>query len=388
MVKKTTHIKVGIFAAASIALFIGVIMFLSKSEAFFSNKITLVATFENTSGLLVGSPVRLAGIDIGSVEDIRFSDDPNSKNVQVILGVDDKYLDRIRTDSIAQMNTKGLLGDMMVNISIGSQSASGLKDGDPIRTKEVQGLSQIVASVETAVSTVKDLTAVVDERVRLVLTEELAKDIGRIAHSTANLMQEVEQGKGLANALLYDPQMKNDAKQFFADARSTATKIDKTVGHVENIIAQVEKGDGLLHGAIYGDGGKQLFNELTTASGELSSILREVREGNGIAHTLIYEEDKTNLIQNLEQASVLVKQIAEEVNDGKGTVGGLLKDPTVYRDLKNVLGSVRRNVLLKALVRLTIHEDDIDRPPSIKHEPEKVPQKPDPDREEQALKTP
>jgi phospholipid/cholesterol/gamma-HCH transport system substrate-binding protein len=387
MVKKSYNLKVGIFAAVTILLFVGVVMFLSKSEALFSNKITLVATFENTSGLLVGSPVRLAGIDIGTVEDIRFSDDPNSKNVQVILGVDDEYLDRIRTDSIAQMNTKGLLGDMMVNISLGSMQASGLKDGDPIRTKEVQGLSQIVASVETAVSTVKDLTAVVDERVRLVLTEEFAKDIGRIAHSTANLMQEVEQGKGLANALLYDPQMKNDAKQFFADARSTATKVDRAVGRVENVLAEVEKGDGLIHGAIYGGGGKKLFDDLTVASGELTSILREVREGNGIAHTLIYEEDKTNLIQNLEQASLLVKQLAEEVNEGKGTVGGLLKDPTVYRDLKNVLGSVRRNVLLKALVRLTISDDDISRPPSIK-QPEKAPDLPAADREEQALKTP
>jgi phospholipid/cholesterol/gamma-HCH transport system substrate-binding protein len=87
---------------------------------------------------------------------------------------------------------------------------------------------------------------------------------------------------------------------------------------------------------------------------------------------LIYEEDQTNLVQNLAEASRLVKKLAEEVDDGKGTVGGLLKDPTVYRDLKNVLGEVRRNVLLKALIRMTIDEDQIERTPRIEGEKKKV----------------
>lgn len=367
MVKKSTHVKVGIFAAATIALFAAVILFLSKSEAIFSSKATLIADFENTSGLIVGSPVRLAGIDIGTVEDIRFTDDANDKRVEVVLGVDDKYLDRIRTDSVAQMNTKGLLGDMMINISLGSAKAAPLSDGDRIRSKEVQGMAQIIASVETAVSTVKDLTAVVDERLRLVLTEDLAKDIGRFAKSTANIVEEVEKGNSLAHRMFYDPQLGNDVTGMIADARKTAGHIEQTVDRVERLVGEVEKGDGLLHGAIYGKGGTKVFTELAAASVELKDILREVKEGKGIAHTLIYEEDRTNLVENLSRASQIVEKLAVEVDEGKGTIGGLLKDPTVYRDLKHVLGDVRRNVLLKALVRMTIKEDGIDRPAIAEH---------------------
>jgi hypothetical protein len=41
-----------------------------------------------------------------------------------------------------------------------------------------------------------------------------------------------------------------------------------------------------------------------------------------------------------------------------GTLGGLLKDPTVYEDLNTVLGNVKRNTLFKALIRYTVEEDE------------------------------
>ena len=84
MVMKSHYFKVGVFAAGTIAVLIAVVLFLSKSQALFSGKATLIAEFTNTSGLVVGSPVRLAGIDIGTVEDIRFAEDPDKKTVIVV----------------------------------------------------------------------------------------------------------------------------------------------------------------------------------------------------------------------------------------------------------------------------------------------------------------
>src|SRR5690242_55798 len=100
---KSRYFKVGLFTAATIAVLIGVVLFLSKSQSLLSGKATLFAEFQNTSGLVVGSPVRLAGIDVGTVEEIRFAEDPAKKTVIVVLGVNDDYLDRIRADSIAQL---------------------------------------------------------------------------------------------------------------------------------------------------------------------------------------------------------------------------------------------------------------------------------------------
>jgi hypothetical protein len=53
--------------------------------------------------------------------------------------------------------------------------------------------------------------------------------------------------------------------------------------------------------------------------------------------------------------------ILTAAQQGKGTVGGLLKDPSIYEDLKLTLGKVQRNVLLKALIRAAIRGDGLKR---------------------------
>jgi phospholipid/cholesterol/gamma-HCH transport system substrate-binding protein len=52
-----------------------------------------------------------------------------------------------------------------------------------------------------------------------------------------------------------------------------------------------------------------------------------------------------------------LKHIVANVKAGKGTLGALLVDPSVYEDLKVVLGNVERNKALRALVRYSIRRD-------------------------------
>jgi phospholipid/cholesterol/gamma-HCH transport system substrate-binding protein len=59
-----------------------------------------------------------------------------------------------------------------------------------------------------------------------------------------------------------------------------------------------------------------------------------------------------------------MKQIVADVKAGKGTLGALLVDPSVYEDLKLVLGNVERNKALRALVRYSIRRDGA-QPPTV-----------------------
>ena len=63
------------------------------------------------------------------------------------------------------------------------------------------------------------------------------------------------------------------------------------------------------------------------------------------------------MLSNLNQMSGDLKQIVADVKSGKGTLGALLVDPSVYEDLKVVLGNVERNKALRALVRYSIRRD-------------------------------
>ena len=88
-------------------------------------------------------------------------------------------------------------------------------------------------------------------------------------------------------------------------------------------------------------------------------MVREVREGEGLVHTLVYDEGNTNFLKELNEMAVTLNEIVHEVDEGHGTIGGLLKDPTVYEDLKTLVGNVKRNVFFKALVRFTIDNDEL-----------------------------
>src|SRR5947199_4918438 len=101
------QVRIGLFLAGAILALVLTVLFLGKSQALFSSRATLYATFQNTSGLVVGSPIRLAGVDVGSVQDIHLDPDPNEKDVTVELKVDESYLGRIREDSVATMASRG-----------------------------------------------------------------------------------------------------------------------------------------------------------------------------------------------------------------------------------------------------------------------------------------
>jgi hypothetical protein len=86
-------------------------------------------------------------------------------------------------------------------------------------------------------------------------------------------------------------------------------------------------------------------------------MVTEVRRGQGPLHSLVYADGKNNLVTDLNAAARILRTVAEEVAQGKGIVGGLLRDPTVYQDLKLILGNVKRNAVLKALIRSAIQSE-------------------------------
>jgi phospholipid/cholesterol/gamma-HCH transport system substrate-binding protein len=90
-----------------------------------------------------------------------------------------------------------------------------------------------------------------------------------------------------------------------------------------------------------------------------------VRTKESFVHNLLYKEDKNELLTTATAAAADVKAITNDMKDivadvkkGKGTVGQMLNDPTVYEDLKLLLGNVRRNDAVKTLVRFAIEQEE------------------------------
>jgi phospholipid/cholesterol/gamma-HCH transport system substrate-binding protein len=341
---------------------------LGSKNGLFEGRSTLYVHFADISGLVPGAPVRLAGLDVGTVQDIEFPDDPNKTEAEVTLSVKSRYLPRIRQDSVAFVDSKGLLGDKIINISLGSAKSAAMQDGDTLRTKQAPSLDHLATQVGEAVDGIAKLTATADTAIKQLSNEQMRKDISRISGSIANILEEVEHGKGLAHGLLYDPKFNEAVLATISDARSTMTGLRSAIERVDRTVAAIEHGDGMAHELLYGEQGKQTMAKLRETADTIAAIVGAVRDGDGLLHGLVYEPENARALSELSQAATRINQVVGDVQKGRGTLGGLAVDPSVYEDLKSVLGNVERNVLLKALIRFTIKEGDIERPASMRME--------------------
>jgi phospholipid/cholesterol/gamma-HCH transport system substrate-binding protein len=284
---------------------------------------------------------------------VHFDRDPKKRRVDVDLSVAASYLDRIRADSVARVTSKGLLGDAIIDISVGSPDQPALKNGDPIQSAEPAGLAQIFDGLASTIRRVEILAGDVDARIVELFSPQVATDFGRILHSTAAVAEGVERGKGLAHTLIYEPTLASDTAQIVSDLKGS-------VGEVDRMLTDVRAGKGLLHQLIYDPKAGETVTALRNVASNLDSVVAEVKSGRGMIHSLVYEEDKKNLIRDLSETASIVRRLAEATEQGKGTVGGLLVDPTIYEDLLTIVGNVKRNSLVKALVRATIVNDNLD----------------------------
>jgi len=258
--KKLTELKVGIFVVVILVLFGMGVFAIGSHQKYFQRQYTLWASFSNIQGLIVGAPVRLAGLTVGRVNAIIFPDDPGEKTIKVELKIKKGVQKRIREDSIASIQTMGLLGDKYVEISLGSPENNVLQDGDYIESAHPFDLLAYAAKLEEAIDVI--------------------------------------------NTILID---------------------------VREISSQVRGGKGLLHAILYDPAGGELVNNLAVASGSFDS-----------------------LVKDLASTAKSANNIVKKVERGEGTLGGIVNDPTVYEDLKVILGGAKRSKTLQLLIRYTI----------------------------------
>ena len=125
---------------------------------------------------------------------------------------------------------------------------------------------------------------------------------------------------------------------------------------------RVEKGPGLVHALIYEEESAKSVAQIGSAADELAVALKGIRQGKGMARALMYGDgDSQQAVAQATQILADLHAIVANVRAGKGTLGALLNDPSVYEDLKVLLGNVERNKSLRALVRYSIEQDEASR---------------------------
>jgi phospholipid/cholesterol/gamma-HCH transport system substrate-binding protein len=174
------------------------------------------------------------------------------------------------------------------------------------------------------------------------------------------LLKEVTEGKGYPHRFLTDPNEAERISQTVQSLSGSAEELNQTLREFRVAVRQVRQGPGFAHDVIFGDGPKKEIAQIGFAAEEVALTLQGIRGGNGFAHDLLYggESDTRDALTNITQATADLRDILAGVKAGKGTIGALLVDPSVYEDIKRVVGNVGRNDVLRALVRYSIKRDE------------------------------
>lgn len=299
--KEHIQVQVGAFLAIGILLFMTAIFMLSSKTSLFQTQYELHAFLNDISGLGVGAPVQLGGINVGYIEHVehetktvgelydpivqkdlcddvthvseveRLNEEERQKRdrkqlvvARITMKINRDFKERIRTKSRLSIRGQGLLGDRLVYLTPTVEGVD-LNNGDRVICIEQQ--SDIM---------------------------QMVNDIG------------------------------NKGQKLMDDAKPLIRNTTALVSNVNRILEEVIRGRGLVHEVIYNPSSTQTLSTLNQA------------------------------LQNFESAGHHVSDITRKINNGQGTLGALVNDDSLYAEIKGLFGKANRNKLIKAVIRYTL----------------------------------
>lgn len=360
--KQLTDILLGTFVVVGIVAFIVIVFLIGRERRMFDKTVPIEAHFPNVAGLSVGADVMLAGVVVGHVSSIRFpilkqSVPGLSRDVTVVMDVSERAISWIREDSVARIDSKGLLGDKIINISIGSAELPEVHSGSMLKSTASVDFNKALQQAQEILENVTETVADARDIFKGFTREGGDKALADSVKSIQKMLEEVEKGDGVLHALIYDKDAGKDSKESIKLAKKTLAQVDKLALSLEKVFTQAQSGPGLLHTLLYDQSSSNIVTNLNKTILELNDIIGAIKDGDGIAHDLIYS-DNGQFVKSLNQAAGELEEIVTNVKSGQGTLGLLLKDPSIYNELYGLIGNLRRNRLLKAIIRHGISSGD------------------------------
>jgi len=370
-------LRVGVFVLLALATFLGLIYALGARARLFESRYTVHADFTEVGGLVEGATVRLAGVQIGRVTAVTLPGQPGGK-VRVDLTIARRFSDRIRKNSVARIETQGLLGDKIVEITVGDTTAPPLAPGEVLVSRDPADFSRIISSGAETAKNVAELATALRETVDKVNQSKIIENAAATVGKLGNVVDQVEHGRGWAHALLYEePVALRRVNDLIATTQRLIDRVEKGQGAVgvlvspegtasakrfvaamDRISAMVEHPEGeqgLLPGLLFDPKYRAILDDLKTVAHNLREVSDRVAGGRGTLGSLVADSgDQSELqltLHDLRAAVANLRAISEKINTGEGTVGALIVDPTIYERLVAILDGAQRSFLLRSMIR-------------------------------------
>jgi len=301
------QLKVGVLILVALAILAAAIVKLGQAGNLFGKRYRLIAFVATANGLRVGGQVTVAGQVAGSIKDIKFlpPDTDTTRNLKLVMEVDRKMSDQVRQDSRARIQTSGLLGDKLIDISVGTPKYRVLHEGDTLLVVPSLDYDVVMQQASGAITEVvrltRDLSRVTGGINRgegtlgqLVINRQLYDQLNATLLQTSALMARLENPRGTVGRLLDDPALYNSLTRMIAGADTVLRQINSGTGSVGKLLRDdtlyvhlnrvVDRADSLVSTMSNGKGtmnklftDEQLYDQLVKTVTELNNVLVEVR---------------------------------------------------------------------------------------------------------------
>ena len=348
-----SQLKVGVLVIVALAALTALISLMSGSSGgIFSRRILVHSFFENASGLKPGAPVNLEGVTIGSVKKIIIVPERKLTPVEVIMSLGLNYKAALHQDTIASLETAGVLGDTFVDLDSSHATGPPLRNGDQLPTSETPSLSDVIKSSQSTIQQVNVILGKLNNMADTLATDkgtlgELINDPGlyKRAVGTLNQLQNtvtnINQGQGTLGKLVKDDTLYNH--------------LNDTVLRLQNIVDQIDAGKGTVGRLVKDDA---LYNNVNQTALKANNLMSQINQGKGTLGMLAKDEAFRNKVS---LTITDLHSILQRANAGEGTVGKLLHDPSLYNnsdqavvEMRKLLQAVRANPKKYLVIRLHI----------------------------------
>lgn len=312
-----SELKIGVLTIAAVSITAVLIFSLTGTRGFFWQRYMLKTRFPDVAGLAPGSPVRVAGVEVGTVRSTEFAD----AQVEVTFDVNQSVRNKITDQSVAVLGSVSLLGESAVDITPSSTGTPIPAWGYVPSGRAKGSISDVAERASTGIS---ELTALLKD-VRggrgtvgkLMTDDRLYADLHNFVAAANDMARSVRDGKGTIGRLVNDPK--------------AANSLEASLKNVEDITRRISAGDGSIGKLVNDDA---LSKSLVGATTNLRDLTDRINRGEGTVGKLVTD---TALFDRMNSLTRRIDDLVTRLNEGEGTAGQLLKDRQLYENMNKTV---------------------------------------------------
>jgi phospholipid/cholesterol/gamma-HCH transport system substrate-binding protein len=327
-------IRVGALMLAGIAILAIAIFSMGGELRMLSGSEELEVHFQRVNGLQTGAPVYLSGVNVGSVASIRFPTDRRANYVVVRVRIEANAIERVRTDSVAKIESLGLLGDKYLLLTAGSNDAPSVQADTLLPSQDPVNYASLLQARGTG---------------------DLLANVIAISSSMRQMLDTANQGNGILAELIRGPSNPKEKPLTLASIRQTLDDVQKLTGKLNLAVDRIESGQGVL-GALLSPqfNGRRMVTNITSAvdslrtasariqdtSAQLHDLVSRMNQAKGLLPQLMEDQKYAGrVMSNLRRSSDDMREVLDKINGRQGTLGLLVNDPRLYNNATNLVSA-------------------------------------------------